>query len=65
MVTITATLAYKISLYVIDRVSKKIEEVNKEIRREPAKLKEDLRIAISMLGMGFCLCYLSSYVIDR
>jgi transposase len=38
---------------VIDGVSKEIEEVNKEIRRESAKLEEDLRIAISMPCMGF------------
>jgi transposase len=40
-------------LHVIDGVSKEIEEVNREIRRDSASLKEDLGIAISMPGMGF------------
>ena len=40
-------------LHVIDGVSKEIEEVNREIRRDSANLKEDLGIAISMPGMGF------------
>jgi transposase len=40
-------------LNAIDAISNEIEETNREIRRKSSNLKEDLRIVLSMPGMGF------------